>query len=102
MEQTMQEYKRQTVKDWGRTVARLRESGSFADLISAEIAVSDLTVKQIASACNTSSASINKWKAGIVYPATHYLYRLAKCLHPKEEVLNMYLLYTLKIDAERA
>lgn len=93
---------RQEIKDWGRTVVRLRREGSFADLLHAEIKVSDLTVKEIAAACNTSSASINKWKVGEVYPAVHYLYRLAKCLHPVTDVSGAYMLYTTKINAERA
>ena len=92
---------RQEIKDWGRTVVRLRREGSFADLLHAEIKVSHLTVKEIAAACNTSSASINKWKSGEVYPAVHYLYRLAKCLHPGSDVSCAYLLYTQKINAER-
>ena len=93
---------RQEIKDWGRTVVRLRREGSFADLLHAEIKASHLTVKEIAAACNTSSASINKWKGGEVYPAVHYLYRLAKCLHPAEDVSSAYMLYTMKINAERA
>ena len=93
---------RQEIKDWGRTVVRLRRKGSFSDLLHAEIKVSDLTVKEIAAACNTSSASINKWKGGEVYPAVHYLYRLAKCLHPVTDVSSAYMLYTTKINAERA
>lgn len=93
---------RQEIKDWGRTVVRLRREGLFADLLHAEIKVSDLTVKEIAAACNTSSASINKWKAGEVYPAAHLLYRLARCLHPVDEYWDAYKLYTLKINAERA
>jgi transcriptional regulator with XRE-family HTH domain len=92
---------RQEIKDWGRTVARLRREGSFAALLHAEIKVSHLTVKEIAAACNTSSASINKWKGGEVYPAVHYLYRLAKCLHPVTDVSSAYMLYTMKINAER-
>ncbi|BCV06984.1 MAG: hypothetical protein CM15mV149_030 [uncultured marine virus] len=70
---------RQEIKDWGRTVARLRR-GSFADLLHAEIKVSPLTVKKGPVACNTSSASINKWKGGEVYPCTLSL-SAAKCLH---------------------
>ena len=95
---------RQEIKEWGRTVARLRKEGSFADLLHAEIKVSDLTVKEIAAACNTSSASVNKWKCDIpkqhVYPAAHSLYRLARCLHPVD-YWDHYKLYTLKINAER-
>ena len=90
------------IKEWGRTVARLRKEGAFADLLNAEIAVSDLTVKEIAAACNTSSASINKWKGGQVYPAVHYLWRLAKCLHPESNTIGAYMIYTQKINAERA
>lgn len=93
---------RQEIKEWGRTVVRLRNSGTFAELINAEIAVCDLTVKEIAAACKTSSASINKWKSGEVYPAVHYLYRLAKCLHPETNTIGAYMLYTTKINAERA
>ena len=92
---------RQEIKEWGRTVTRLRKSGKFAELINAEIARSDFKVKEIASACNTSSASINKWKGGEVFPAVHFLYRLAECLHP-EDTLSAYILYTTKINAERA
>lgn len=92
---------RQEIKDWGRTVVRLRKEGAFADLISAEIAVSDLTVKEIAAACKTSSSSINKWKGGLVYPAVHYLWRLAKCLHPEANAIGAYIIYTQKINAER-
>ena len=93
---------RQEIKDWGRTVVRLRREGSFADLLHAEIKVSDLTVKEIAAVCRTSSASVNKWKVGEVYPAAHYLYRLARCLHPVDQYWDAYKLYTLKINAERA
>lgn len=96
----MKTQERQEIKEWGRTVARLRKQGLFADLLHAEIKVSDLTVKEIAAACKTSSASINKWKGGEVYPAAHYLYRLAKCLHPVD-YWDHYKLYTLKINAER-
>lgn len=92
---------RQQIKDWGRTVIRLRREGSFAELLHAEIKISPLTVKEIAAICKTSSASINKWKCGDVYPAAHYLYRLARCLHPIEDYWNAYKLYTLKINAER-
>ena len=92
---------RKQIKQWGRTVVRLRKKGLFADLLHAEIKVSTLTVKEIAAACNTSSASINKWKGGEVYPAVHYLYRLAKCLHPVTDVSSAYMLYTTKINAER-
>lgn len=92
---------RKAIKDWGRTVVRLRKQGSFADLLNAEIKVSKFTVKEIAALCNTSSASINKWKGGEVYPAVHYLYRLAKCLHPVTDVSGAYMLYTMKINAER-
>lgn len=92
---------RQAIKDWGRTVVRLRKQGSFADLLNAEIKVSKFTVKEIAALCNTSSASINKWKGGEVYPAVHYLYRLAKCLHPVTDVSSAFMLYTMKINAER-
>ena len=100
-EHTMTTQERQQIKDWGRTVVRLRREGSFADLLHAEIKVSHLTVKEIAAACNTSSASVNKWKAGEVYPAAHLLYRLARCLHPPEDVSSAYMLYTMKINAER-
>ena len=62
----MKTQERQEIKEWGRTVARLRKQGLFADLLHAEIKVSDLTVKEIAAACKTSSASINKWKGGEV------------------------------------
>jgi transcriptional regulator with XRE-family HTH domain len=92
---------RKEIKEWGRTVTRLRKNGTFADLIKAEIAVSDLTVKEIAAVCNTSSASINKWKGGEVFPAVHFLYRLAKCLHPEANTIGAYMLYTTKINAER-
>lgn len=92
---------RQEIKDWGRTVTRLRKNGTFADLIKAEIKVSDFKVKEIAAVLNTSSASINKWKGGEVFPAVHFLYRLAECLHP-EDTLSAYMLYTSKINAERA
>ena len=92
---------RQEIKEWGRTVARLRKSGKFADLINAEIARSDFKVKEIAAALNTTPASINKWKAGLVFPAVHFLYRLAECLHP-EDTLSAYMIYTTKINAERA
>jgi transcriptional regulator with XRE-family HTH domain len=93
---------RQEIKEWGRTVTRLRKNGTFAELINAEIKVSDLTVKEIAAVCNTSSASINKWKGGEVFPAVHFLYRLAKCLHPEANTIGAYMLYTTKINAERA
>lgn len=93
---------RQEIKEWGRTVVRLRKQGTFAELINAEIKVSDLTVKEIAAACNTSSASINKWKGGEVYPAVHYLWRIAKCLHAETDTIGAYMLYTQKINAERA
>ena len=98
----MQDEERKQIKEWGRTVVRLRKQGRFCDLINAEIKVSDLTVKEIAAACKTSSASINKWKVGEVYPAVHYLYRLAKCLHPETNTIGAYLLYTTKINSERA
>jgi len=93
---------RREIKEWGRTVVRLRKQGSFSKLLNAEIKACNLTVKEIAAACNTSSASINKWKGGEVYPAVHYLYRLAKCLHPEANTIGAYILYTTKINAERA
>lgn len=92
---------RKEIKEWGRTVTRLRKNGTFAELIKAEIAASDLTVKEIAAVCNTSSASINKWKGGEVFPAVHFLYRLAKCLHPEANTIGAYMLYTTKINTER-
>ena len=92
---------RKEIKEWGRTITRLRKSGKFADLIKAEIARSDFKVKEIAAALNTTPASINKWKAGLVFPAVHFLYRLAECLHP-EDTLSAYMIYTTKINAERA
>ena len=98
----MTQEERQNIKDWGRTVVRLRKQGSFADLLNAEIAVSKLTIKEIAAACKTSSASINKWKSGEAYPAVHYLWRLAKCLHAESNMIGAYILYTQKINAERA
>ena len=92
---------RQEIKKWGRTVVRLRKQGLFSELLNAEIKVSDLTVKEIAAACNTSSASVNKWKGGEVYPAVHYLFRLAKCLHSERNTIGAYIFYTTKINAER-
>ena len=92
---------RKEIKEWGRTISRLRKSGKFAELINAEIARSDFKVKEIASALKTSSASINKWKGGEVFPAVHFLYRLAECLHP-EDTVDAYMIYTAKINAERA
>jgi len=95
------EYNRDDQRQWGRTILRLRESGTFAQLLSAEIAHSKLTVREIAEHCQTSSASINKWKGGDVYPAVHFLWRLAKILHPEHNTIGAYMIYTHKINAER-
>jgi|TARA_R100000081_G_scaffold3582_1_gene2029 transcriptional regulator with XRE-family HTH domain len=95
------EYNRDAVKRWGRQVLTARNSGTFAELITLEIAQCDLTIEQIAQACSTSRDSVNKWKAGKNYPHVHNLWALASIIHTEVNVIGAYLLYTQKIVQEK-
>jgi len=94
-------YEREEVKEWGRTICRLRKDGKFHELISAEINVCNLTVSEIATACQTTRATVNKWKFGKAYPQVHFLWRLSKVLHSEVNSLGAFIIYVTKIDDER-
>ena len=100
-----EEYDREEVKRWGRQVLRARNSGTFAETIFHEIAQSDLTIDQIAEACDTTRGSVNKWKAkegyGECYPNVCHLWALTMILHNEVNVIGAYLLYTKKIYTEK-
>jgi len=96
------QYDRKEVKEYGRTVARLRDNkrSSFAELFNAVVKVCPFTVKEIAEAINTSPASVNKWKAGQVYPAAHYILRFCLLLHGNQNK-DWFFEYTERINRER-
>ena len=96
------QYDRKEVKEYGRTVARLRNNkrSSFAELFNAVVKVSPYTVKQIAETINTSPASVNKWKSGKVYPAVHYILRFCLLLHGNDKK-DWFFEYTERIERER-
>lgn len=93
-------YDRQIVKQWGRTVCRLRITGPFHKLLSAEIEFSEYTNKELAYQIGASLVTLNKWKAGRNYPAGHYIWRIALALH-KEDAEQALIRYIKMIDTER-
>lgn len=95
------EYNRKEVQKWGRAVIRLRNNGSFKDLLSAEIKQSPYTLQDIAESLGITRGSISKWKSGESYPAVHLLWRLCQMLHPEQNTIGAYIIYTQKINAER-
>lgn len=91
---------RQATKEWGRTVLRLRKEGTFAELLKAEINVSEYSAKEVGDRIGVSLASVNKWKAGHSYPLTHFVYRLSILLHVDDWVEAL-VRYNQMIDKER-
>jgi len=96
------EYNRQEVKKWGRTILRLRKTGTFCQLIDAEIDHCQLTVSEIAEICNTTRDNVYKWRNGKSYPVVHNLWHLAHAIHGESNCLGAYLIYTKMIVAERS
>lgn len=97
------EYSRAEIREWGRTICRLREEGTFKELISAEIEVSDWTIKALSETIETSHVTIIKWKKGTHYPHGHMILRLAEALHggKGEKADKECLRYIKMIDRER-
>ena len=96
------EYSRYEMREWGRTICRLRETGPFCELLTAEITVSKWTINELADEIETSHVSVNKWKAGRNYPAGHFVLRLAEALHGKGPEADKACLHYLRmIDRER-
>lgn len=76
------------------------EDTTFAIQLAKDIRQSKYTIREVAQRCGTSSASVNKWKAGEVFPAAHYLYRMAQILH-EDTFLVEFIRYTQLINKER-
>jgi len=96
------EYTRAEMREWGRTICRLRETGPFNELLSNEINISRWTIMELAKEIETSHVSINKWKSGRNYPAGHFVLRLAEAIHGKGDAGDKACLHYLKmIDRER-
>ena len=95
-------YPRDMVKQFGRTVTRVfhHRDTTFAQLLELELQNSQYTIAQVADMIGTSSTSVNKWKKGKVYPAIHFVYRIAQLLHG-DEWQTAFVMYTIKIDKER-
>lgn len=96
------DYPRDMVRQFGRTVTRVfhHQDTTFAQLLELELQNSQFTIAQVADMIGTSSTSVNKWKKGKVYPAIHFVYRIAQLLHG-DEWQTAFVMYTIKIDKER-
>jgi len=98
---THPDYDRKDVQQWGRTIIRLRNNGTFGALITAEIEHSGLSVAHIARELGCSREAVNKWRNGTSWPRVDLLWELTQIIHAEVNVIGAYIIYTKKIAAER-